>query len=75
MFTSHKSDKKCGVIPPLDLSGEQLGEDRVAELSMREYIETTDKEMDLWLSIHPPATRAPTQSPPQSLKVHCTYLD
>jgi len=61
VFTSHKSDKKCGVIPPLDLSGEQLGEDRVAELSMREYIETTDKEMDLWLSIHPPATRAPNK--------------
>ena len=54
MFTSHKSKKRCGVLPPLDLSKPAPEEDRVSQLSSREYIETTDKEMDVWLSIYPP---------------------
>ena len=61
MFTSHKSKKRCGVLTPLDVSGQELGEDMVAQLARREYIETTDTEMDLWLSIHPPAPGSPNK--------------
>jgi len=45
MFTSYKSDKRCGIIPP---AGDTLTlEDR----KRREYIEATDKEMDVWISV------------------------
>ena len=61
MFTSHKSKKRCGVLAPLDLSGQELGEEWVTQLSKREYIETTDTEMDLWLSIYPPGPGGPNK--------------
>jgi len=61
VFTSHKSKKRCGVLAPLDLSGQELGEDWVSQLARREYIETTDTEMDLWLSVYPPGPGGPNK--------------
>lgn len=49
LFTSHKSDKRCGVIPPVQEKGEMSLEDR----KKREYIEAVDKEMDVWISVKP----------------------
>jgi len=51
LFTSHKSDKKCGTIPAAGDLGRMSVEDR----RRREYIEATDKEMDIWISVRPPA--------------------
>jgi len=53
LFTSHKSKKRCGVIPPSGESGSMLLEDR----KRREYIEATDKEMDIWISVRPTQER------------------
>jgi len=49
-LTSHKSKKKCGTIPAAGEPGRMSREDR----RRREYIETTDKEMDVWISVRPP---------------------
>lgn len=46
MFTSYKSDKRCGTIKPMDMGNLSM-EDR----KRREYIEATDKEMDVWISV------------------------
>jgi len=59
LFTSHKSAKKCGTIEPtkriLRDDGSLYDIDYKATTHQaREYIEAEDKEMDIWLSIHPP---------------------
>lgn len=58
IFTSHKSEKKCGTIEPtqriLNDDGTQhtinYGKNKLKE---REYIEVVDDDMDIWLEIHP----------------------
>ena len=47
VFTSHKSERKCGVLEPLVAN--QAASRQEAE--RREYIEATDKEMDMWLQV------------------------
>lgn len=50
LFTSHKSVKKCGTFPPALDPRTMSGEDK----RRREYIEATDKEMDIWISVKKP---------------------
>jgi len=59
VFTSHKSQKKCGVIEPLQSQVFTNTSQRLEAIKRREYIEATDKEMDIWLSIYPPASGQP----------------
>ena len=59
LFTSHKSAKKCGTIEPTKRILRDDGslydiEYKGTTHQAREYIEAVDKEMDIWLSIHPP---------------------
>lgn len=64
LFTSHKSAKKCGTIEPtkriLREDGSLYDIDyKETTHNAREYIEAVDKEMDIWLSIHPPRSGQP----------------
>ena len=54
VFTSHKSDRKCGIIRPLEGLSFNSDKERLKALKEREYIEAEDMEMDIWLSITPP---------------------
>ena len=58
LFTSHKSAKKCSTIGHtkriLRDDGSLYDIDyKETPHQKREYIEAEDKEMDIWLSIHP----------------------
>ena len=66
LFTSQKSPKKCGsishTIPILREDGFLHDIDYKRTLQQeREYIEATAKEMDIWLSIHPPRPGQPAK--------------
>ena len=61
VFTSHKSDKKCGTIKPLDGLTFTSDNERLKALKAREYIEAEDMEMDIWLSIKPPPYGQPNK--------------
>jgi hypothetical protein len=66
LFTSHKSAKKCGTVEPtkriLREDGSLYDIDYKATAhNAREYIEAVDKEMDIWLSIHPPKPGKPSK--------------
>jgi hypothetical protein len=60
VFTSHKSKKRCGEVERTKRIHREDGtllkiEYGNTDLRSREYIEQEDKEMDVWLSITPPA--------------------
>jgi len=64
LFTSHKSAKKCGTIGHTDRILREDGslydiDYKETPHQRREYIEAEDKEMDIWLSIHPPKPGQP----------------
>jgi len=66
VFTSHKSRKRCGTVEPttriLRDDGSLFNIDyKKTPHERREYIEAEDKEMDLWLSIHPPRLGQPNK--------------
>lgn len=59
VFTSHKGPKRCGAWQParrvLREDGTLLRLDYAGTpRSKREYVEDVDKEMDIWLAVHPP---------------------
>eukprot|EP00092_Neocalanus_flemingeri_P037818 GFUD01041168.1.p1 GENE.GFUD01041168.1~~GFUD01041168.1.p1 ORF type:complete len:371 (+),score=66.81 GFUD01041168.1:720-1832(+) len=65
-ITSRKSNKKCGIVEPtkriLRDDGSLLNIDyKKTPHQRREYIEAEDKEMDIWLSIHPPKSWQPNK--------------
>jgi len=73
VFTSHKGPKRCGKWPParriLREDGTLLRlEYGSTPRKMREYVEAEDKEMDLWLAVHP-AVRG---QPPKQLRLVIT---
>ena len=66
VFTSHKSQKGCGTVEPttriLRDDGSLFNIDyKKTPRQRREYIEAEDKEMDIWLSIHPPKPGQPNK--------------
>lgn len=73
VFTSHKGEKRCGHWEParrvLREDGSLLRLDYGnSPRSRREYVEEVDKEMDLWLAVHP----AKRGAPPKTLKLVIT---
>jgi hypothetical protein len=66
IFTSFKSDRRCGTIEPsqriLQDDGSLLKIDYgESPLQQREYIEAQDDEMDIWVEIHPSEHHQPTK--------------
>ena len=66
MFTSHKGKKRCGQVKAarrvLREDGSLLRIDYGhTSRAQREYVEDVDKEMDLWLAVHPSA-RSPSST-------------
>jgi len=60
-ITSSKSDKKCGVLQPYESEVFKDSNQKLKSLKAREYIENTDKEMDVWLAVNPPGPGEPAK--------------
>lgn len=60
-ITSSKSDKICGILQPYETEVFESSSQRLKSLKAREYIESTDKEMDVWLAVNPPGPGEPAK--------------